>query len=146
MNQVIAAATDGACSGNPGPGGWGILLRFEDGTEKTFGGHVDNTTNNRMELTAMLVMFDKLRDLPCHPDLKIRTDSKYVIDGLTKWMSGWKAKGWKGSKNKPVLNQDLWKALDRHQLPSVSLAYVKAHNGDPDNEKVDSIAVAFSKR
>ncbi|WP_269622273.1 ribonuclease H family protein [Prochlorococcus marinus] len=143
---VIAAATDGACSGNPGPGGWGAILRFEDGTIEEFGGFAENTTNNRMELYAALSILKKLENLPRHPNLKIRTDSKYLIDGFEKWIIGWKQKGWKTAAGKKVLNQDLWKALDNSRLPDVSLEYVKGHSGDPDNERVDYIAVSFSKR
>ena len=144
--RVVAAATDGACSGNPGPGGWGALLRFEDGSVEEFGGHEPDTTNNRMELQAALAVLQRLKDLPRHPDLTLRTDSKYLIDGLGSWISGWKRKGWKTAAGKPVLNQDLWRDLDAAQLADVPLAYVKGHSGDPDNERVDRIAVAFSHR
>jgi ribonuclease HI len=143
--RVVAAATDGACSGNPGPGGWGALLRFEDGSVEEFGGHDPATTNNRMELQAALELLQRLKQLPRHPDLAIRTDSKYLIDGLGSWMKGWKRKGWKTAAGKPVLNQDLWKALDAARLDDVPLAYVKGHSGDPDNDRVDRIAVAFSQ-
>ena len=142
--RVVAAATDGACSGNPGPGGWGGLLRFEDGSVEEFGGHDPATTNNRMELQAALELLQRLKDLPRHPDLTLRTDSKYLIDGLGSWIKGWKRKGWKTAAGKPVLNQDLWKALDTARLDDVPLRYVKGHSGDPDNERVDRIAVAFS--
>ena len=145
-NKVIAAATDGACSGNPGPGGWGALIRFEDGSVNEMGGFEPDTTNNRMELTAALEVLKKLKNLDCNQNLTIRTDSKYLIDGLEKWMKGWKKKGWKTAAGKPVLNQDLWKALDNTRLENVSLEYVKGHSGDPDNERVDKIAVSFSKR
>ncbi len=143
--RVIAAATDGACSGNPGPGGWGALIRFEDGSVEELGGHEPRTTNNRMELKAALVILQRLKNLPRHPTLTLRTDSKYLIDGLNQWMNGWKRKGWLTSSGKPVLNQDLWQALDQAQLDDVSLEYVKGHSGDPDNDRVDEIAVCFSK-
>ena len=143
--RVVAAATDGACSGNPGPGGWAALIRFEDGSVEEFGGADAATTNNRMELQAALAMLERLAELPRHPDLTLRTDSKYLIDGLGSWMAGWKRKGWKTAAGKPVLNQDLWQALDRARLTDVPLTYVKGHSGDPDNERVDQIAVAFSK-
>ena len=142
---VVAAATDGACSGNPGPGGWGALLRFEDGSVEEFGGHDPATTNNRMELQAALELLQRLKELPRHPDLTLRTDSKYLIDGLGSWMRGWKRKGWKTAAGKAVLNQDLWKALDQARLDDVPLAYVKGHSGDPDNDRVDRIAVAYSQ-
>ena len=144
--RVVAAATDGACSGNPGPGGWGALLRFEDGSVEEFGGHEPATTNNRMELQAALAVLERLKQLPRHPDLTLRTDSKYLIDGLGSWIKGWKRKGWKTAAGKPVLNQDLWKALDQARLEDVPLAYVKGHSGDPDNERVDRIAVAYSHK
>ncbi len=143
--KVIHAATDGACSGNPGPGGWGALIRFEDGTVKEFGGFAAETTNNRMELTAALEIMKTLKKLPLHPELTIRTDSKYLIDGLEKWIAGWKLKGWKTAAGRPVLNQDLWKSLDKERLDGISLEYVKGHSGDPDNDRVDKIAVSFSK-
>ncbi|MGB1776805.1 MAG: ribonuclease H family protein [Synechococcus sp.] len=143
--RVVAAATDGACSGNPGPGGWAALLRFEDGSVEEFGGHDGATTNNRMELKAALELLQRLKDLPRHPDLTLRTDSKYLIDGLGSWMKGWKRKGWKTAAGKPVLNQDLWQALDQARLTDVPLTYVKGHSGDPDNDRVDQIAVAYSR-
>ncbi|QEY32803.1 ribonuclease HI [Synechococcus sp. RSCCF101] len=143
--RVVAAASDGACSGNPGPGGWGALLRFEDGTERELGGAAERTTNNRMELEATLRLYEALADLPRHPDLAIRTDSKYVIDGLTRWLPNWKRKGWVTAARKPVLNRDLWEALDAARLADVPLRYVKGHSGDPDNDRVDAIAVAFSQ-
>jgi len=143
--RVVAAATDGACSGNPGPGGWGALLRFEDGSVEEFGGHDPSTTNNRMELQAALELLKRLKDLPRHPDLTLRTDSKYLIDGLGSWMQGWKRRGWKTAAGKPVLNQDLWLALDQARLRDVPLTYVKGHSGDPDNDRVDRIAVSYSR-
>ncbi len=143
--KVIAAATDGACSGNPGPGGWGALFRLEDGKVEELGGFESSTTNNRMELKAALSLLERLKDFSCYPGLKIRTDSKYLIDGFSKWMPSWKRKGWRTASGKPVLNQDLWQALDRARLSNVSLAYVKGHSGDSDNERVDQIAVSFSK-
>ena len=143
--RVVAAATDGACSGNPGPGGWGALIRFEDGSVEELGGAELATTNNRMELQAALAVLVRLAELPRHPDLTLRTDSKYLIDGLGSWMAGWKRKGWKTAAGKPVLNQDLWQALDAARLPDVPLTYVKGHSGDPDNDRVDAIAVAYSK-
>tara|TARA_B100001250_G_C19801004_1_gene791054 strand:+ start:1816 stop:2295 length:480 start_codon:yes stop_codon:yes gene_type:complete len=144
--RVIMAATDGACSGNPGPGGWGALIRFEDGTFMEFGGHEAQTTNNRMELKAALMVLKKLKTLPRHPRLTIKTDSRYLIDGLNKWINNWKRKGWKTASGKPVLNQDLWEALDLSRLDNLELEYVKGHSGDPDNDRVDKIAVSFSKK
>ena len=143
--RVVAAACDGACSGNPGPGGWGALLRFEDGSVHEFGGADPATTNNRMELTAALALLEALKALPRHPDLAIRTDSKYLIDGFSKWIQGWKRKGWRTASGSPVLNRDLWELLDQARLSGVPLIHVKGHSGDPDNDRCDVIAVAFSK-
>ncbi len=143
--MVVASACDGACSGNPGPGGWGALLRFEDGSVHELGGADRDTTNNRMELTAALALFERLRDLPRHPDLVIRTDSRYLIDGLEKWLAGWKRKGWRTASGGAVLNRDLWEQLDRARLPGLRLRHVRGHSGDPDNDRCDAIAVAFSR-
>ena len=143
--RVVAAACDGACSGNPGPGGWGALLRFEDGSVHEMGGAERATTNNRMELTAALALLEALAHLPRHPSLTIRTDSRYLIDGLSKWLPGWKRKGWRTASGGAVLNRDLWEQLDRARLRDVPLTYVKGHSGDPDNDRCDAIAVAFSK-
>ncbi|MCX5948083.1 MAG: ribonuclease HI [Cyanobacteria bacterium] len=143
--RVIAAACDGACSGNPGPGGWGALLRFEDGSQRELGGADPATTNNRMELKAALALLETLRDLPRHPDLVIRTDSRYLIDGLQKWLVGWKRKGWRTASGGQVLNRDLWEQLDRARLPDLTLIHVRGHSGDPDNDRCDTIAVAFAR-
>jgi ribonuclease HI len=142
---VVAAACDGACSGNPGPGGWGALLRFADGSHHELGGREAATTNNRMELTAALALLELLKDLPCHPDLVIRTDSRYLIDGLQKWLPGWKRKGWRTASGGTVLNRDLWERLDRSRLEGIRLQHVRGHSGDPDNDRCDVIAVAFSR-
>jgi ribonuclease HI len=143
--RVVAAACDGACSGNPGPGGWGALLRFEDGSVQELGGADRATTNNRMELTAALALLEALRELPHSPGLAIRTDSRYLIDGFSKWIQGWKRKGWRTASGGAVLNRDLWEQLDQARLPGVELVHVKGHSGDPDNDRCDAIAVAFSR-
>ncbi|MCP9916400.1 ribonuclease H [Cyanobium sp. ATX 6F1] len=143
--RVVTASCDGACSGNPGPGGWGALLRFEDGTVREFGGWEPATTNNRMELTAALALLETLADLPRHPALAIRTDSRYLIDGFSKWMAGWKRKGWRTASGGAVLNRELWEALDRARLADVPFVHVKGHSGDPDNDRCDAIAVAYSR-
>ncbi|MEB3184751.1 MAG: ribonuclease H [Cyanobacteriota bacterium] len=143
--RVVAAACDGACSGNPGPGGWGALLRFEDGSVHELGGAERTTTNNRMELTAALALLEALAQLPRHPSLTIRTDSRYLIDGLSKWLPGWKRKGWRTASGGAVLNRDLWEQLDRARLRDVPLTHVKGHSGDPDNDRCDAIAVAFAR-
>jgi ribonuclease HI len=121
------------------------LLRFEDGSVQEFGGADPATTNNRMELTAALALLEALKVLPRHPDLAIRTDSKYLIDGFSKWIQGWKRKGWRTASGSPVLNRDLWELLDQARLGGVPLIHVKGHSGDPDNDRCDVIAVAFSK-
>tara|TARA_Y100001968_G_C19453994_1_gene770893 strand:+ start:11768 stop:12493 length:726 start_codon:yes stop_codon:yes gene_type:complete len=142
---VITAASDGACSGNPGPGGWGALIRFDDGTLEEFGGHEPSTTNNRMELIAALEILTRLRGISNTSNIQLKTDSQYLINGYTKWLSGWKRNGWKTSSGKPVLNQDLWKKLDSARIENLELVYVKGHSGELDNERVDEIAVSFSK-
>ena len=143
--RVVAAACDGACSGNPGPGGWGALLRFEDGSVHELGGADRATTNNRMELTAALALLEAIKELPRPAQLSIRTDSRYLIDGFSKWIQGWKRKGWRTASGGAVLNRDLWELLDQARLEGVSLVHVKGHSGDPDNDRCDAIAVAFSK-
>ena len=142
---AIIAATDGACSGNPGPGGWAGLIRFDDGSIEEFGGREESTTNNRMELKAALETLERLKNIPKHPNLILKTDSKYLLNGLSEWMGNWKKKGWQTSNGKAVLNQDLWKALDKVSLKYVKMEYIKGHSGDIDNERVDEIAVGFSK-
>jgi ribonuclease HI len=143
--RVLLAACDGACSGNPGPGGWGALLRFEDGSLREWGGHDPATTNNRMELTAALEVLRALRTLPRHPRLVILTDSRYLIDGLQKWLPGWKRKGWRTASGGSVLNRDLWEQLDGARLEGVELRHVRGHSGHPENDRCDAIAVAFSR-
>ena len=129
--------TDGACSGNPGPGGWGAILRYGETEKELFGGEAD-TTNNRMELLAAISALNALKQ-PCEVDLY--TDSAYVKDGISKWIFGWKKNGWKTADKKPVKNAELWQALDeqvgRHQ---VSWRWVKGHAGDPGNERADQLA------
>jgi len=144
--KVVAAACDGACRGNPGPGGWGCLLRFSDGTVEELGGFEAHTTNNRMELSACLALLKRLKDLPKDPGFAIRTDSKYLIDGFSRWLPGWKRKGWRTASGGAVLNRDLWEELDAARLPDVALQHVKGHSGDPDNERCDQIAVAYSRK
>jgi ribonuclease HI len=142
---VVLAACDGACSGNPGPGGWGSLLRFEDGSQREWGGHAAATTNNRMELTAALEVLRALRTLPRPPELAILTDSRYLVDGLEKWLPGWKRKGWRTASGSPVLNRDLWEQLDSARLEGVVLRHVRGHSGHPENDRCDAIAVAYSR-
>ncbi len=135
--KQITLYTDGACSGNPGAGGWGVLLVYKE-TKKTFSGGAKLTTNNQMELTAVIEGLKKLKE-PCK--VHIFTDSKYVLEGATKWLFGWKKNNWKKADKKPVLNQDLWIMLDnelsRHQ---VEWTWVKGHAGHTENELVDKLA------
>lgn len=129
--------TDGACSGNPGPGGWGAVLRY-NGAEKEISGGEPETTNNRMELLAAIEALNALTT-PCAVDLY--TDSVYVRDGLTKWIHGWKRNGWRTADKKPVKNAELWQALDEaRQRHDVTLHWVKGHAGHPENERADELA------
>ena len=135
----VVIYTDGACSGNPGPGGWGAVLRYGD-TEKEISGAEAETTNNRMELMAAIKSLDSLKR-SC--DVDLYTDSTYVRDGITKWMDGWKAKNWKTANKKPVKNKDLWLLLDEAvQRHNVEFHWVKGHAGHPENERADALAVA----
>jgi Ribonuclease HI len=129
--------TDGACKGNPGPGGWGALLRFGDAERELCGGEHE-TTNNRMELMAAIEGLKALTQ-PCH--VTLTTDSVYVRDGVTRWMANWKRNGWKTAAKKPVKNQDLWQALDTQcQRHTIDWQWVKGHSGHPGNERADELA------
>ena len=142
---AIEAATDGACSGNPGPGGWGGLIIFDDNSELEIGGSEQNTTNNRMELTAAIKTLEKLKTYKLKENFKLRTDSKYVIEGYTKWIINWKKNGWKTSSGKPVQNLDLWQKIDQLRINGLIMEYVKGHSGDKQNDRVDKIATNYSK-
>jgi len=144
-NFAIEAATDGACSGNPGPGGWGGLIIFDDKSELEIGGAEQNTTNNRMELTAAIKTLEKLKTYKLKENFKLRTDSKYVIEGYTKWIINWKRNGWKTSSGKSVQNLDLWQKIDRLRINGLTMEYVKGHSGDKQNDRVDKIATSYSK-
>lgn len=136
-NTRTTIYTDGACSGNPGPGGWGALLIHSD-AEKELSGGEENTTNNRMELTAAIEALTALKR-PCEIDLY--TDSTYVRSGITEWINGWKAKGWRTAAKKPVKNADLWQALDAaRERHDINWHWVKGHAGDPGNERADALA------
>lgn len=136
MKQV-EIFTDGACSGNPGPGGWGVLLRWNGVTKELYGGEAD-TTNNRMELTAAIKALNALKE-PCEVDLY--TDSVYVRNGISSWIDSWKANNWKTSAKKPVKNAELWQQLDEARLRhKVSWHWVKGHAGHPENERCDELA------
>ena len=129
--------TDGACSGNPGPGGWGALLRYGH-VEKELSGGETETTNNRMELTAAIRALDALKQ-PCKVDLY--TDSAYVRDGITQWIEGWQRNGWKTASRKPVKNADLWQELERaRSRHQVTWHWIKGHAGHPENERADELA------
>ena len=139
MKQVTIY-TDGACSGNPGPGGWGAVLLYGTHRKEISGGEAA-TTNNRMELTAVIAALSLLKE-PCIVELY--SDSKYVIDALEKgWARGWKKRGWVKSDKKPALNPDLWQLVDRHQL---HYHWVKGHAENPENNRCDQMAVAESKK
>jgi ribonuclease HI len=133
----VKIATDGACKGNPGPGGWGVVIR-SGAREKDLSGGVPDTTNNRMELTAAIMGLNALKK-PCH--VTLATDSNYVKDGITKWVHGWQRNGWRTADKKPVKNAELWKALiDAAKRHRIDWVWVKGHNGDPDNERADKLA------
>ncbi len=136
-DKFVDAYTDGACSGNPGPGGWGVLLRW-NGVEKELKGGEPDTTNNRMELMAAISALESLkRSVP----IRLHTDSQYVKNGITTWIHGWKKNGWRTASKDPVKNEDLWRRLDdlvaRHQ---VEFHWVKGHAGHPENERADQLA------
>lgn len=129
--------TDGSCLGNPGPGGWAALMRYQ-ATEKMFSGNKLESTNNQMELQAVISGLDALTK-SC--EVELYTDSKYVIDGYTQWMDGWKARGWKKSNKKPVLNKELWQELDgKASKHIITWHWVKGHSGHEENERVDQLA------
>lgn len=135
--ERVDAYTDGACSGNPGPGGWGVLLRHDKGEKELMGGAAD-TTNNRMEMMAAIEALRALKR-PC--DLHIHTDSVYLRDGITKWIHGWKRNGWRTAAKKPVKNRDLWEQLDVLLADQhVTWHWVKGHAGHPENERADALA------
>jgi len=137
--NLIDIYTDGACKGNPGPGGWGVLLKSASAQKELFGGE-RSTTNNRMEMTAVIEALSALKR-PCRVVLHV--DSQYVLKGMTEWLPGWKARGWKTASKEPVKNVDLWQRLDAlvnaggHQI---EWRWVRGHNGDPGNERADELA------
>jgi len=136
-DDEIHIYTDGACSGNPGPGGWGALMRWRDHERELSGSEAD-TTNNRMELTAAIRALEAVTR-PAR--VVVHTDSTYVKDGITRWIHGWKKNGWKTSAKKPVKNEDLWRQLDAALAPhEVEWRWVKGHAGNPDNERADKLA------
>ena len=136
-SKTVRIFTDGACRGNPGPGGWGVVLQYGD-VEKTLYGAEKNTTNNRMELMAAIQGLEALKQ-DC--DVIVTTDSKYVMNGITQWLAGWKRRGWKTAAKKPVKNVELWQRLEqathRHKI---DWQWVRGHTGHPENELADSLA------
>ena len=139
MTEIVTIYTDGACKGNPGPGGWGVYLQYKQHSKELHGGEAE-TTNNRMELMAAIRALEILTH-SCQ--VRLHTDSKYVLQGITEWMSNWKKRGWKTAANKPVKNEDLWRRLDDAiQRHNVEWIWVKGHAGDPGNERADSLANA----
>jgi ribonuclease HI len=142
--------TDGACKGNPGPGGWGALLKSADSQKELFGGEL-GTTNNRMEMMAVIEALSALKR-PCH--ITLHVDSQYVLKGMTEWLQSWKARGWKTATKAPVKNVDLWQRLDalvNQEEHQIDWRWVRGHNGDPGNERADQlanqgVAVALDRR
>jgi len=144
MLKKVEIFTDGACSGNPGPGGWGAILRY-NGVEKELSGGSSDTTNNRMELTSVIMALACLKE---RCKVILTTDSKYVADAITKgWAKSWREKGWIKSDKKPALNADLWeKLLDLVEMHDVEIVWVKGHAGHPENERCDRLAVAETEK
>lgn len=137
MTDSVIIYTDGACRGNPGPGGWGVILSYKGRFKELYGGEQE-TTNNRMELMAAIQALEALT-LPC--SVQINSDSNYVLKGITEWMNNWKKRGWKTASKSPVKNEDLWRRLDaaiaRHEIEWL---WVKGHSGDKGNDRADALA------
>jgi ribonuclease HI len=137
VNDVVDIFTDGACRGNPGPGGWGAVLRYHEHERELYGGEA-LTTNNRMELMAAIRSLESLKR-PCR--VRITTDSTYVRNGITTWLADWKRRGWRTADDRPVKNQDLWQRLDAAvQRHDVAWHWVRGHSGHPENERADALA------
>lgn len=135
--KQVVIYTDGACSGNPGPGGWGAILKYNNHEKEIYGGE-KGTTNNRMELMAAIQALELLKS-PC--EVKLYTDSSYVKRGMSEWIEGWKKNGWKSANKKPVKNSDLWQRLDKALgSHTVRWLWVRGHDGNPDNERADALA------
>jgi ribonuclease HI len=136
---MLTIYTDGACSGNPGPGGWGAVMQSGERVKEICGGDPD-TTNNRMEMTAAIKAIEAIKPSYSGP-ITVFTDSTYVLKGITEWIHGWKKRGWKTSQKKPVLNADLWRELDAlNAARDIEWRWVKGHAGDPGNERADALA------
>jgi ribonuclease HI len=135
--KTVIIYTDGACRGNPGPGGWGVLVEYGELSKQLYGGDV-STTNNKMELTAAIMALKEIKE-PC--EIILYTDSKYVLQGIEEWIHNWKKRGWRGANKKPVKNIDLWKELDElRDKHNIKWNWVKGHSGDPGNETADMLA------
>ena len=135
--KTVIIYTDGACRGNPGPGGWGVLIEYGELSKHLYGGDV-STTNNKMELTAAIMALKEIKE-PC--EIILYTDSKYVLQGIEEWIHNWKKRGWRGANKKPVKNIDLWKELDElRDKHNIKWNWVKGHSGDPGNETADMLA------
>ncbi|MEO8216676.1 MAG: ribonuclease HI [Acidobacteriota bacterium] len=145
--ESIVIFSDGACTGNPGPGGWGTIVAHPQGHVRELGGHEPHTTNNRMELTGSLRGLASVES-PAQSPIEIFTDSTYVIRGITQWIRGWRKRGWKNAEGNDVANRDLWEALElqvsRLEPARIQWSYVRGHTGIPGNERCDEIAVAFA--
>ena len=137
MSEAVEIYTDGACKGNPGAGGWGVLLQYDGRTRELYGGET-HTTNNRMELTAVI---RALQALKRPMTVRVFTDSEYVRRGITEWLTGWKSRGWRTADRKPVKNQDLWESLEAEcRSHDIEWRWVKGHSGVPGNERADLLA------
>ena len=135
--KTVIIYTDGACRGNPGPGGWGVLIEYGELSKQLYGGDF-STTNNKMELTAAIMALKEIKE-PC--EIILYTDSKYVLQGIEGWIHNWKKRGWRGANKKPVKNIDLWKELDElRDKHNIKWNWVKGHSGDPGNETADMLA------
>ncbi len=143
--KISSLYTDGACSGNPGPGGWGVVVYFSDGSVVEIGDRADETTNNRMEMTAAISALKIFAAAEQTEPVALYTDSEYVKKGITQWIRNWKNKGWKTSQGKAVLNQDLWQILDRLNSNLIQWKYVRGHSGDKGNDRCDEIARSFAR-
>ena len=142
--KIESVYTDGACTGNPGPGGWSVVVYFTDGSVYELGGAEAQTTNNRMEMQAAIAALKILAAAKQTEPTTLHTDSEYLIKGVTQWIKGWKKKGWKTAQGKAVLNQDLWEALDELNSQQVMWQHVRGHAGNVGNERCDTIARAFA--
>ncbi|MBV9385514.1 MAG: ribonuclease HI [Chroococcidiopsidaceae cyanobacterium CP_BM_ER_R8_30] len=144
LRTIHSIYTDGACTGNPGPGGWGLVIYFTDGSVYEQGGNAALTTNNRMEMQAAIAALTLLASAEQSEPVTLYTDSEYLLKGVTQWVKGWKKKGWKTAQGKDVLNRDLWETLDELNTQRVKWQHVRGHTGDVGNERCDAIARAFA--